>query len=76
MRLPCGDALISARAARSSFALALIAFAGGIACIMVGHWPPALILVFAGVAGTMTSLQAWQMRGPMSQRNPDDDHAA
>ena len=71
----CGTPIASTRAARASFALAIIAFACGTACIMGGHWPPGLILVFAGVAGTMTSVQVWQMHGRTRQRSPDDDHA-
>jgi hypothetical protein len=56
----CGVPNVSPRAARVSFVFALVAFAGGTACIMCGHWPPGLILVFAGVAGTMASVQVWQ----------------
>lgn len=59
-RLHCGVPSVSPRAATGSFVLALIAFAGGTACIMCGHWPPGLILLFAGAAGTMTSVQAWR----------------
>jgi len=76
LRLHCGAPIASTRAAWASFALAIIAFAGGAVCIMGGHWPPGLILVLAGVAGTMTSVQAWQMRRRMRERSPDDDHAA
>ncbi len=76
-----GDAPnVSPRAARASFALAIIALAVGAACIMGGHWRPGLILVLASVAGTMTSIRpmftAWQMRRRMKQRSTDDDHAA
>lgn len=59
-KLHCGVPNVSPRAARVSYVLALVAFAGGAVCIMCGHLPPGLILVFAGVAGTMTSVQAWQ----------------
>ena len=58
----------SPRLAWASFALALLAFAVGVVCIMGGHWAPGLILVFAAVAGVMT---AWQMRGRMRQRRTD-----
>ena len=51
----------STQRARASFALALIALAGGIVCIIGGQWPPGLILVFAAVAGVMT---AWKLRKP------------
>ncbi len=59
-KMHCGVPNVSPRAARVSFVLALVAFAVGTVCIMCGHSPPGLILVFAGVAGTMTSVQAWQ----------------
>lgn len=75
-RLHGSEPNISPRAARASFAFAIIAFSGGAACIMGGHWSPGLILVLAGVAGTMTSLQAWQMPRCMKQRSRDDDHTA
>ena len=48
----------SGRAGRASFALALVALAGGTVCIVAGQWSPGLILVFAAVAGIMT---AWQV---------------
>jgi hypothetical protein len=51
------------RRAWVSFALALIALAVGVVCIIGGQWPPGLILVFAAVAGAMT---AWQLHGPMT----------
>jgi len=63
----------SARRARASFALAIIALALGAACIMGGQWHLGLILVFAAVAGVMT---AWQMRRRMREQITDDDHAA
>ena len=60
--------------ARGSFALAIIALAGGVVCIMGEHWGPGLILVFAAATGVMT---AWQMRTRMKQRSTEtDDHAA
>ena len=80
LRLHCGAPNVSPRAVRASFALAIIAFAVGAACIMGGHWRPGLILVLAGVAGTMTSARpmfsAWQMRRRLRQRSTDDDDAA
>jgi hypothetical protein len=66
----------SPRAARVSFALAIIALAVGVACMMGEQWRPGLILVLAGVAGTMTSVQAWQVRRSVRLRSTDDDHAA
>jgi hypothetical protein len=63
----------STRLARASFALALIALAVGVVCIMGGQWGPGLILVFAAVAGVMT---AWQMRRRMNSGAQTDDHAA
>ena len=60
-------------AARTSFALAIIALAVGTVCIIGGQWGPGLILVFAAVAGVMT---AWQVRNRMRQPRADDDHAA
>jgi len=79
-RLPGDAPNISPRAARTSFALALIALAVGLACIMGEHWRPGLILMFAAVAGTMTSLPsmltARQTRKRTSQQSTDDDHTA
>ncbi len=58
----------STRRARASFALALVALALGVVCIMGGQWGPGLILVFAAVAGVMT---AWRLRSHMRQRSTD-----
>jgi hypothetical protein len=70
----------TSRVAQASFALALIALAVGTACIMGEHWRPGLILILAGVAGTMTSARpmfiAWQTRKRTKQQSTHDDHAA
>ncbi len=55
--LHCG--VPSPRAARVSFVLALVAFAGGAVCIMCEQAAPAVIFSLAGVAGIMTSLRGW-----------------
>ena len=75
-RWHCGAPNVSNRVVWASFALAIIALAVGIACIMGEQWRPGLILVLAGVVGTMASVQARQMRKRMRQRSPDDDPAA
>lgn len=67
-RLHCDAPNASTRGAWVSLALALIALAVGVVCIMGGQWGPGLILVFAAVAGVMT---AWQIRGRMGQRSTD-----
>ena len=50
----------SPRAARVSFVLALVAFAGGAVCIVGEQAAPAVIFLLAGVAGIMTSSRAWR----------------
>jgi hypothetical protein len=60
-----GDApSASPQAAKVSLALAILAFAGGAICILGQQWPPGIILLLAGVAGTLTSVQ---IRGRLSQ---------
>lgn len=59
----------SIRWARASLALALIALAGGVVCILDGQLPPGLILVFAAGAGIMT---AWQLRNRPRCTGTDD----
>jgi hypothetical protein len=68
LRLHCDVANAFTRQAKVSFALALVALAFDVVCIMGGQWGPGLILVFASVAGVMT---AWQMRRRMRQRDTD-----
>lgn len=62
----------SSRVAWASFALAFIALAVGVVCIIGGQWGPGLILVFAAVAGVMTG---WQMCGRISGAQTDDHTA-
>ena len=54
-----GDASNYHRRVRLSDALAVICLAVGIVCITGGQSAPGLILVFAAVAGAMTT---WQLR--------------
>ena len=67
-RLHGAAPIASPRVARASFALALLALAVGVVCIMGGPWGLGLILVFAAAAGVMTT---WQLRRRMRERRTD-----